>query len=191
MNTIIDKNFADIDYLKYGNKKQKESYDILKKINIFNILKKYSPILVGTIPLGIDIGSSDLDIVCKVTNFIEFEELLNSKFGKHKNYSINLNECGNILVCNFYVDNIDIEIYGSEINSKDTNGYRHMMVEYRILNIAEDGFKEDIINLKRNGSKTEPAFAKVLNLQGNPYEELLKLDKYCDKKLLDLINRML
>lgn len=186
---MINKNFRDIDYLKYGNDRQKKSYKILNETNIFYILKKYSPILVGTIPIGIDVNNSDLDIVCKVSDFNEFKGLLDANFSIYNGYSIKYNEFENILVCNFYVDNVEIEIYGSELDSVDTNGYRHMIVENRILSLANEEFKEAIIDLKRGGLKTEPAFSKMLNLSGNPYEELLKFEKYSNIKILNIINR--
>ena len=171
------KNFKDIYYLKNGNHKQKESYNILTKINIFNILKEYTPILVGTIPLGIDVENSDLDIVCNVYNFKMFEEILIDNFSKYEAFRIFYKE-KNILVCNFIVDKMEIEIYASNVESHKTNGYRHMIIEHKLLNLYGEKFKKKVIKLKRKGIKTEPAFAKLLNLNGNPYESLLEYEKY-------------
>lgn len=42
----MKENFININYLKFGNTKQKRAYETLNEINIFNILKKFSPILV-------------------------------------------------------------------------------------------------------------------------------------------------
>jgi hypothetical protein len=50
-----------------------------------------------------------------------------------------------------------------------------MIIESRILKEKGIDFKEKIIKLKSSGIKTEPAFAKLLGLNGNPYVELLKL----------------
>ncbi|MBL1705198.1 DUF4269 domain-containing protein [Klebsiella pneumoniae] len=35
--------------------------------------------------------------------------------------------------------------------------------------------REEILRLKENGLKTEPAFAQVLNINGDPYEALILL----------------
>ncbi len=48
-----------------------------------------------------------------------------------------------------------------------------MMFEYRILQEKGEDFKNEIIALKRQGIKTEPAFGILLGLE-NPYEDLLK-----------------
>ncbi|WP_343330978.1 DUF4269 domain-containing protein [Polaribacter staleyi] len=60
---------------------------------------------------------------------------------------------------------------------KTQNAYRHMIVENKILKEKGFEFKQSIKKLKSNGTKTEPAFAKLLGLEGNPYTELLKLEK--------------
>ncbi|RYG19529.1 MAG: DUF4269 domain-containing protein, partial [Chitinophagaceae bacterium] len=57
-------NFLKIDYLKDGNERQKSAYNTLVDYQIIEILADYNPILTGTIPINIDIDTSDLDIVC-------------------------------------------------------------------------------------------------------------------------------
>ncbi|WXR62615.1 DUF4269 domain-containing protein [Peptostreptococcaceae bacterium AGR-M142] len=174
--------FEGIGYLKYGNEKQIISYEILRDINIFKILKEYQPVLVGTIPIDIDTDTSDLDIVCKVDDFFEFKKLLKENFSKFKNFKIKFDEEKQIMICNFFISDMEIEIYSSKLDSKKTNGYRHMIIEHRILNLLNLEFKEQIIELKKNGLKTEPAFGKLLGMD-NPYEELLLLENLNDEEL--------
>jgi len=50
-----------------------------------------------------------------------------------------------------------------------------MIIEYRILLEKGEDFRKQLIELKRQGLKTEPAFALLLGLEGNPYTELLSL----------------
>ncbi|MGV3705413.1 MAG: DUF4269 domain-containing protein [Arcticibacter sp.] len=52
----------DITYLKLGNKKQQKVYRILVSHRIMEQLSAYTPIFVGTIPIRIDIETSDIDI---------------------------------------------------------------------------------------------------------------------------------
>lgn len=57
------KTFAD---LQTGTHSQQLAYRLLTELDLMNALKHYSPVLCGTIPLGIDIPSSDLDVICDV-----------------------------------------------------------------------------------------------------------------------------
>ncbi|MNY83296.1 hypothetical protein D3C86_2259750 [compost metagenome] len=50
-----------------------------------------------------------------------------------------------------------------------------MYVEYNLLSIHGEQFRQHIIELKKQGLKTEPAFAQALGIKGDPYLELLKL----------------
>jgi len=50
-----------------------------------------------------------------------------------------------------------------------------MLIEHKLLSTKGEKFRQDIIDLKNQGYKTEPAFAKLLGLGGDAYEELLKL----------------
>ena len=46
--------------------------------------------------------------------------------------------------------------------------------------------KSKVIELKQSGQKTEPAFAALLQLQGDPYAAMLKLEKLSDDELVSL-----
>lgn len=52
-----------------------------------------------------------------------------------------------------------------------------MIIEAEILAQLDNDFRQQIITMKTNGWKTEPAFAQVLGLEGDPYEALLMLEK--------------
>lgn len=175
--------FETIEYLKFGNEIQRKSYKILKENNIFEILENYNPLLAGTIPIEIDVRKSDLDIICEVKKFDIFTKLLEKEFSKFNNFKTRFINNDSVVVCNFEIDFIEIEIYASNISSFKSNAYRHMLIEDRIINLLGDEFKEKIINLKEKGLKTEPAFAKLLNLNNDPYEALLNLEDFSDEEI--------
>lgn len=171
------RNFKNIDYLKSGNFRQQEAYQELHELEIFEKLKKYDPILAGTIPIEIDLPESDLDIICSCENHTEFSKLLTELFGDQNEFKIHLKLHKGIesTIAKFKTEKFEIEIFGQNKPTDEQNAYRHMLIENKILIEKGAEFKSQIIKLKAQGLKTEPAFAKLLGLQGNPYDELLKL----------------
>ena len=167
--------FTTIDYLKEGNQKQKRAYDVLEKYRIFEILKDYSPVLAGTIPIEIDIEGSDLDIICQFKDEDEFTELLHRYFKEYKGFSLEKITVNgeNSVVSNFMLEEFPIEVFAQNKPATNQNAYLHMIAEYTILQEKGEEFKQKIIELKKKGIKTEPAFGMVLNLE-DPYKDLLK-----------------
>lgn len=169
--------FTRIDYLKDGNERQKKAYKILTKYRVFDKLKDYSPILAGTVPIEIDIKGSDLDLIFEVDLKYEqhfLDDLLFCQLIPHNvkvEYPIvNGEKC---ITLNFILDGFPIEIFGQNKPTKQQNAYLHMIAEYKILKEKGEEFKQRIIELKKQGMKTEPAFGMLLGLE-NPYEDLLK-----------------
>ncbi|TDO96584.1 DUF4269 domain-containing protein [Flavobacterium sp. 245] len=167
--------FSTIDYLKSGNEKQILAYETLIKNKVLEVLAEFNPILVGTIPINIDIENSDLDIICYWQNKSHFIEKITSLFKNKPAFEIReaiINQQESI-ISSFKLDNFEIEVFGQNIPTKNQNGYRHMIIEHQILQSRDEIFRQEIIKLKKNGHKTEPAFAKLLGLKNDPYSELL------------------
>ncbi|MPS73164.1 MAG: DUF4269 domain-containing protein [Chryseobacterium sp.] len=166
--------FTTVNYLKEGNERQKRAYEVLVKHKIFEELSDYSPLLAGTIPIEIDIEGSDLDIICEVKDSAEFEKFLIQVF---ENFDVKIKKSDTdndeFLVCNFELEEFPVEIFGQNKPVIEQNAYRHMIAEYKILEEKGKDFKQKIIELKKKGIKTEPAFGILLGLE-NPYEDLLK-----------------
>ncbi|MBA6314650.1 DUF4269 domain-containing protein [Cellulophaga baltica] len=172
-------NFRTIEYLKSGNERQKLAFSEIKKHKVLEKLKKYNPILTGTIPIEIDVPESDLDIICECQNHSEFKAYLLDQFSQKKDfkmYSILQNDIEST-IAEFKTDNFLFEIFGQNIPTERQDAYRHMIIERNILEEKGFEFKQKVKDLKSSGIKTEPAFAKLLGLEGNPYIELLKLEK--------------
>ncbi len=176
-NVMID--FTKLDYLKIGNEKQKRAYEILTKYKIFEKLDNYSPLLTGTIPIEIDIENSDLDIICEVDFRYEEDFLEEISLSKLIPYEVdvileypNLND-EKCITLNFMLEEFPIEIFAQNKPTIEQNAYRHMIAEYKILQEKGEEFKQKIIDLKKKGIKTEPAFGMLLGLE-KPYEDLLK-----------------
>ncbi|KIC64820.1 DUF4269 domain-containing protein [Chryseobacterium taiwanense] len=171
--------FTAIDYLKEGNERQKRAYEVLLKYKIFEKLSNYSPLLAGTIPIEIDIEGSDLDIICEVDlrfeeDFLEemtFNKLIPNEIDvKVETPIIKGEKC---IILNFILEEFPIEIFGQNKPTIEQNAYRHMIAEHKIIQEKGEEFRQKIIELKKKGIKTEPAFGMLMGLE-NPYEDLLK-----------------
>ncbi|PQA90614.1 hypothetical protein B0A69_20005 [Chryseobacterium shigense] len=171
--------FTNLNYLKSGNERQKRAYEVLEKYQIFEKLKTYSPVLAGTIPIGIDIESSDLDIICEVDLRFEEKFLDDIRSGQLIPVDVEVTIESIIvhdeksIVLNFMLEEFQIEIFGQNKPPLQQNAYRHMLAEHRILQERGEEFRHKIIELKKQGIKTEPAFGLLMELE-NPYEDLLK-----------------
>lgn len=167
--------FDNIEYLKSGNEKQIRVYHLLIRHRIFEILFPFDPILVGTIPIEIDIESSDIDIICHVIDEQEFIEKVIYSFSDKNGFKLKQGSGPdhNAVIANFQIHGFAIEIFGQNLPTRQQVSYRHMLIEYEVLIQKGKSFRKNIIDLKKQGLKTEPAFALLLGLHGNPYQSLL------------------
>lgn len=167
--------FSSLAYLQFGNSRQVLAYELLKENRIMELLSKFDPILVGTIPINIDIKNSDLDIICFWKDKTQFMSVIQNAFGNKKDFKIWENKIDEreTVIASFLAATFEIEIFGQNIPTKEQNGYKHMIIEHQILEKKGEDFRREIIKLKQNGFKTEPAFAELLGLKDDPYLELL------------------
>ena len=168
--------FLDITYLQTGNLKQQRAHQTITKHRILEKLAAYNPVLVGTIPIGIDTDQSDLDIICQIEDKETFRNTMLENFELEKDFSISENATFNSIKSNFILDEFEFEVFAQPVPYHLQNGFRHMLIEHRILMEKGETFRAQIIELKNNGYKTEPAFAKLLGLSGDPYQALLNLE---------------
>ncbi|MBN2614480.1 MAG: DUF4269 domain-containing protein [Bacteroidales bacterium] len=138
----------------------------------------FDPILVGTLPINIDIETSDLDIICHCSDPDQFAGLVSNTFKHHRYFSIKRTTKQHLqtIVARFQADDFEIEIFGQTAPTQQQNAYRHMIIEHKLLLERDEAFRQQIIELKKRGYKTEPAFGIALGLKGNAYEELLRFE---------------
>lgn len=182
--------WQDITYLKTGNPRQQAAYDALAQARIFDVLREYDPVLVGTIPIGVDIEDSDLDIICYAPDLDAFDTLVHDHFHDADEFVTwrNNRGDGDYTVANFRAYGFIFELFAQDKPVKKQNAYRHMVIENRLLQLGDNKAREAIISLKQQGLKTEPAFAQYFKIQGaDPYIALLKLDTYDECQLRKLM----
>ena len=176
--------WGDIAYLLDGNARQRRAYRVLRDLGILDVLRDYTPVLVGTIPIAIDVEESDLDIICEVHDLSAFADRVTRIFGGQEGFRIKRKLINDLptVVADFSGE-FPIEIFGQPRAVTEQHAYRHMVVESRLLAIGGEGARREIHRLKRDGLKTEPAFACYFNLQGDPFEVLLRLSRLSEGEL--------
>ncbi|GAA4328551.1 DUF4269 domain-containing protein [Mucilaginibacter gynuensis] len=169
--------FDTIDYLKTGSPIQQQAWQVLTEYRILEQLASFSPILTGTIPIDIAVPGSDLDMVCCYNNINVFMDTLVAVFSMQEQFLIKQTIVKGIetVICNFFIRDFEVEVFGQSRPVKDQEAYRHMIVEYLLLQKHGEAFRRQVIDLKLQGIKTEPAFAQLLNLPGDPYVAMLNL----------------
>lgn len=167
--------FTSIAYLKTGVAIQQKIYQILTHHQVLTPIQAFAPVVVGTFPLDIAIETSDIDIACQFETVDVFHHIIQSNFGAYEGFTTTVFNLRHIptYVANFVLAGFPIEIFAQPIPVVEQYGYRHMLIEHKLLEEKGEAFKAQILAYKQAGLKTEPAFAKVLGLEGDPYESLL------------------
>lgn len=172
--------FENIAYLKSGSSIQLQAFNILTHSKILYHLQPFRPVVTGTLPLDLFIpGKSDIDIIIESDRLQAMERRLLEEFAGRKKITTKLMMIRKrpTLVCRFIQQDFPIEIFCQPVPVKQQLAYRHMVVEYWLLDKHGAQFRQQIINLKKDGMKTEPAFATALKLAGDPYDSLLDFEK--------------
>ncbi len=171
------KKFSSLDYLKDGNDKQRRVWRFLTESKILSELALYQPVIAGTIPIEIDTPDSDLDILCGFDCGDEFRDLLETRFSACEGFELKkvVKQGLTSVVAKFRAGPLSIEIFGQPIAPVEQIAFVHMINEYLILQEQGEDFRREVIKLKEKGVKTEPAFARLLGLEGDPYQLLADL----------------
>ncbi|WP_435404568.1 DUF4269 domain-containing protein [Mucilaginibacter aquaedulcis] len=167
--------FENLQYLINGTSRQQAAYHLLSKHKLMETLQAFDPVLAGTIPINIDIENSDLDIICCFTDKYNFKMVATKAFGGFEDFELadTLINGQETVIINFIIEGWPVEVFGQYVPSRQQYAYRHMLMEHQLLQHYGEAFRQQIITLKKQGYKTEPAFAKALGLSGNPYQALL------------------
>lgn len=157
---------------------------VVQDLKMMEKLAPFSPMMIGTPPLGIDVATSDIDIACYSEDLDYFEMECTQAFGAIGGYSLTRTTAQSIAttIVRFASHDWDIEIFCQPTPVEQQWGVRHYRIEQRILALAPR-VAPMIRAMKEGGLKTEPAFATLLGLKGDPYAALLELEKQTDEAL--------
>jgi hypothetical protein len=168
---------------------QRPNYrEALRRAGIKTVLAAFDPHVAGTPPLGLDLSTSDLDVLCHASNPDAFAAALWSAFSDEANFSIHQWVVADRpVVASFFAHGWHFQIFGQEKPVSEQAAWRHFLVERRLLELGGPLFRAAVVRERTCGVKTEPAFATVLRLEGNPYAALLDLEYRTEESLIHLL----
>lgn len=169
----------DIAYLKEGSALQQRAYRVLVRHRILSLLEGFTPVLAGTIPIGVALENSDLDVLCCWKNSKDFTECLEKYFGAYPGFRLRqvFKKGREAVIADFVADGVSLEIFGQQIPVVEQEAYIHRVAEEYLLKEKGEGFRNAVLKLKREGLKTEPAFGVLLEMESDPYDTLLEYGK--------------
>jgi hypothetical protein len=135
--------------------------------------------------LALDAKNSDFDLILQVQNLDELKSKCEFHCGHFEKFNTRFCEVDGLLtlLCNFEFQQIPFEIFAQDKPSSLQKAYQHYLAEEKILKYMGSAKQEVIKIFRSQGIKTEPAFTKALNLSGDPFDEILRLQQSSIKTL--------
>ncbi|MET0241758.1 MAG: DUF4269 domain-containing protein [Sphingobium sp.] len=160
----------------------------LQSAGILAVLAQFDPHVAGTPPLGLDMPGSDIDILCHAPDAGAFARAVWAAFAEHAGFAMHQwTSSVRPVIASFRAEGWEFEIFGDAVPVREQAGWRHFMVERRLLALGGEGFRTAVMQARSTGMKTEPAVAAVLGLGGDPYAALLMIEDWEDERLIALL----
>ena len=159
--------------------------------SICRSLRQFDAEQAGSLPIGLSVPGSDVDIICCFSDQATFIEHVTRQFSHMEGYSVKcINSKGSeCVVCRFVDAGINIEVFGQKTPVRLQYAWKHRVVEERLLRLGGADFKGKVMAFRLTGMKTEQAFAAALQHDGDIKALLLSLFDASDQELVSLITR--
>jgi len=148
-------------------------------------LAAFSPVVIGTPALGLDLPDSDIDIACHAPDLDAFGETLDASFGHLPGYRRVRRDIRGVpsVIARFTAERWPIEVFGQPVPVARQYGVRHFRIAQRLLERHGQLLRNRVMAARRRGAKTEPALCAILKLPGDPYEALLELEAWPPERI--------
>lgn len=182
----------DLKTLSRGTERQKQAFQALQRLGIFELLKEHSPVIAGAVPIDIDLPESPLEVICSTDNLETFSEDINQHFRDCENFELRHTVVRNqpTVIASFTSYDFRVEIFAQGQSVFNQPTVILTLLEARLLAFAPKEAKDKIRALKKKGLSTEKAFAQTFKVEGDAEEELLKIAKLTDRDILNVAHRL-
>ncbi|WP_294257029.1 DUF4269 domain-containing protein [uncultured Sphingomonas sp.] len=158
--------------------------EALSRSGVLSRLAAFDPHVAGTPPLGLDLPDSDIDILCHAPDPHAFAAALWEAYRDLPGFAMwQWQGSDRPVVARFHCAGWLFELFGQARPVAEQLGWRHFAIERRLLSLGGEPLRAAVMARRYAGAKTEPAFAQVLGLTGDPYAMLLTLEGLDDDAL--------
>jgi hypothetical protein len=158
--------------------------EALAQSGVLPQLAVFDPHVAGTPPLGLDLPDSDIDILCHAPDPHAFAAAVWEAYRDLPGFAMwQWQGIDRPVVARFRCAGWLFELFGQARPVADQLGWRHFAIERRLLAFGGEPLRAAVMARRHAGAKTEPAFAQVLGLAGDPYAALLTLERLDDASL--------
>lgn len=156
----------------------------LTQSGVLTRLANFDPHVAGTPPLDLDLPDSDIDILCHAPDPQAFAAAVWNAYRDQPGFAMwQWQGSDRPVVARFRCAGWLFELFGQARPVAEQLGWRHFVIERRLLALGGEPLRAAVMARRRAGAKTEPAFAQVLGLTGDPYAALLTLEGMDDANL--------
>lgn len=153
-------------------------------LRILDVLAEFDARIAGTLPIGLAVSGSDIDVICHAGDPQRFAETIWLHFRDLDSFCLyQWMSSDRPVVARFRYAAWPFEIFGGSRPVDEQEGWRHFAIEQRLLDMDDGRLKRAVMALRARGQKTEPAFAVALGIEGDPYRALLDLETEHDASL--------
>jgi predicted metalloenzyme YecM len=154
----------------------------LKSLRLGELFLENYPLVVGTLPLGISVAGSDIDVVMESSDFEHTHGELKKAYGKFDEFELfsSRNDQGGYLCCRFKVHNTQVEFFVQDKHPTLQRGYNHYNIEEQLLKVGSEEFRLKLVEQRKQGIKTEQSYCNVLGISGDPFINLLSWSNLSD-----------
>lgn len=165
----------------------------IARLRILDFLGRYQPVAIGSLPLGIGIEGSDLDMALYAPDLGRAARDILAAYGGRRGFTLARKKDFDApaLVARFETRAWPVELFCQPIPVAAQYGWRHFAVEARALHAGGAALAKAVRRLKRGGHNTEAAFCELLGIAGDPFRSLLTLEGLSEEDLFTLCSARL
>ncbi|WP_272917293.1 DUF4269 domain-containing protein [Halobacillus litoralis] len=116
--------------MENGSRKQRRAYEVMEDLGIIKNYLSFHPVLCGTIPIGIDVENSDLDIIMEVYDLPSLEQRLIKDYEQMEGFRLQRKTIREreVMKANFLYKGFEFEVFAQPQPVHEQHAYLHMII---------------------------------------------------------------